>query len=396
MKVKQVYVGGWLNKTSLHLSEIYDFFLDRYDNPGLKDSKMDKLRANLDLNEVKFCFDGLECLEVTTKGGVDFEVFEDGLVVLGRKRKDGSEKTLKADIDSLTNYYENHLSPALSELFSLGAPNPRELTDIKTSYPFFVVLDDAKMTDMKKLLTAFHQTEYFEVNTKTFDILRGDKLYIINSKGESMKHIQRFVEEQIFLREFKSRLHHYLNVHRSLWGKIDRARSRGELTGDEVEKFHSEIEADDHTITLVDARIKQMGTYLRTREMRAKNDATLKDFEEILLYRYESMEDTLEYMQGIWTMTRQHLAQAKERFGSIQNEMTNRSIEGLSVIMAIGVIATTVQLVNEIPDLEGITPRTVIIFAILASLVIGIIKLMSIASRRRKYTVAAERSKKLG
>ena len=48
------------------------------------------------------------------------KLFEDGLIVLNSQNV--SEDTLFADLDHLTDYYENRLTPAINYLFSLGAP----------------------------------------------------------------------------------------------------------------------------------------------------------------------------------------------------------------------------------------------------------------------------------
>jgi len=52
------------------------------------------------------------------------------------------EYSLFTDIDALAEYYEKKLSPAISYLFSLGAPIPKELANIETVYPYFIVLNN--------------------------------------------------------------------------------------------------------------------------------------------------------------------------------------------------------------------------------------------------------------
>jgi len=64
---------------------------------------------------------------------------------------------IKNVINSLREYYENKLSPALGYLFSLGAPVPKELADIKTIYPYFVVLEKASKNEIDRLLATFKE-----------------------------------------------------------------------------------------------------------------------------------------------------------------------------------------------------------------------------------------------
>jgi hypothetical protein len=354
--------------------------------PGLDNAQLATLRDALNLRSAQFRYHDLECLEVAADGGINFKVFEDGLVVLNHNHSTATD--LGILFQTLTEYYEQRLSPALSYLFSLGAPNPRELTNIQTSYPFFIVLNHSTTDDMQQILSDFQQTPYFEVNNEHFDIMRGDQLYIINNKSERLDDIEWFIEEQIFLREFKGRLHHYLNLHRTLWEKIDTARGTGKLSGKQIARFGSEIAADDKTITLVDTRIQQMGVYLKTRENIAKHHHAFQDFEQILEHRYETMADTLKYMEGVWAMTRRYVASAKEQFSSIQAEMTNKSIEGLTVITSIGVGGTIVGIITSAPpDFEELQISSIFYVIGLAALGFSMTKILQWISARRKYSV---------
>jgi len=210
MQIQRVFVGGWFQRTRLHLSEIYDF-LKTGDSPlPLDKKKLQELRGTLDLAEVRIQIDYLEYILITTTDGVVIRIYEDGLIVLSTNH---AEK-LTVDIESLTSYYEKQLSPAFSYLFSLGAPVPKELANIKTVYPYFITLYGANEDDINGLFTEFEQENYYTVHHDDFSIYRGDKLYLINQNGVTDEAVARFIEEQIFVREFRGQLHRYLNLHR--------------------------------------------------------------------------------------------------------------------------------------------------------------------------------------
>lgn len=117
------------------------------------------------------------------------------------------------------------LSPAFSYIFSLGAPVPKELANIKTIYPYFVSAKKVTKKSAQTIFDEFKQEQYFTVKQKQFEIYRGDKLYIINQKSVTDDSVQRFIEEQIFLREFRGQMHRYLNLHRIIWEKIADVKS---------------------------------------------------------------------------------------------------------------------------------------------------------------------------
>src|SRR6185295_13282810 len=141
----------------------------------------------------------LDCIHVLTSSGIEVKIYEDGLIVLSK----ANTASIKKDVLDLTSYYEEKLSPGISYIFSLGAPVPKELANIKTIYPYFVVLHKAKRASIDNILSVFQEQEYIEVKEKEFEVYRGNKLYIINNISESIHNIEHFIEEQIFIREFK-------------------------------------------------------------------------------------------------------------------------------------------------------------------------------------------------
>lgn len=384
MKISNVYIGGWFQRTMLQLSEIYDFIRDCDVKLKLDKKKLATLRSNLDIEELKYDVAGEEYLYFTTKPGISVKIFEDGLIVLNSGMV--TEETLFEDIAKVQDYYENRLSPAINYLFSLGAPVPKELAGIQNVYPYFVVCNKASEVDMKKLFdrTAENQ-KYYEFRNPKYDVIRGDKYYFINNKTRSNDEIERYIEEQIFIREFKGALHRYLNIHRIIWEKIDEVKEHASVRGKDIIRFTTKLEGYAKTINLIDGRIKQMGTYLPTREKIAKSDADLMEFLSISGYRYETLHDTLEYIKYLWDMTQNYVNSALEQFESLKADVTSKSVDSLTIVTSMSAGAALLGLFTEAEP--EFTTFGFVYFFILALLGWGSQKLLSYLSNKRRYDV---------
>lgn len=382
MKINQIYVGSWFQRTKLHLSEIYDFLNTGKSPLNFDKKKLKKLKENLDIIEIKNIQDDFEYIFVTTKKDLSFKIYEDGLIVLGVKHKNN----IKKEISEITSYYENELSSALKYIFSLGAPLPKELANIKNVYPYFIVLDRANEEYIENLLIDFNEEKKFEIKEKTFDIYRGDMLYIINSKGESLENIEKFVGEQIFIREFKSQMHRYLNLHRVIWESIASVKERGSIKGSDIKEFKNKIEGYEKSISMIDTRINQMGVYINTRGKIIKNDKEMDKFIDILEFKYETLDNTLKYVKEIWGMTKRYVSSALNVFSDLQSKATNNSIKNLTVVTSMGVGATLIGLFTK-TTLPQFSYVGILYFATLALIGWGVNKIMNILALRKNYSI---------
>lgn len=383
MKIKSVYIGGWFQRTMLQLSEIYDFLRKAETHLDLSHKKLVDLRDNLEIGQVEYGVSGEEYLYFTTGQDIAVKIFEDGLIVL--KKQTVSEETLLMDVKKVQEYYENRLSPALNYLFSLGAPVPKELAGIKNIYPYFVVCDKATDAQISALLAKTEGEKYFEFKNDKYNVQRGDKYYFINNKTAKESNIERYIEEQIFIREFKGQLHRYLNIHRIIWEKIDQVKERSKVKGEDIVKFTTKLEAYAKTINLIDGRIRQMSTYLPTREKIAKQDNDLTEFLEISGYRYETLRDTLSYIQYLWDMTKNYVVAAQKQFEGVKSEITSKSVKNLTIVTSMSAGASIIALfTNSEPEF---TSFGFIYFFVLAIIGWGSDKLLSRISRHQKYDV---------
>lgn len=383
MKISNVYIGGWFQRTMLQLSEIYDFLRDCKTQLKLDQEKLSELRKNLEIGKIDYGISGEEYVEFTTAQSIRVKIFEDGLIILNNQNV--SENTLFADIDHVQDYYENRLSKALNYLFSLGAPVPKELANIENVYPYFIVCDNATDENITDLLSRTEKQKYFEFTNEKYNVVRGDKYYFINNKKQSSDKIERYIEEQVFIREFKGQLHRYLNIHRTIWEKIDTVKENINVKGSEIVSFTTKLEGYAKTINLIDGRIAQMSTYISTREKIAKNDKELEEFLAISGYRYETLKNTLDYIKSLWNMTKNYVTSAQKLFDGIKQDVTSSSVNSLTIVTSMSAGASIIGLLTE--TAPEFTIFGVLYFFILAIIGWSSTKILGLISKNRKYEI---------
>lgn len=383
MKIQSVYIGGWFQRTMLQLSEVYDFIRNEESQLKLSKKKLAELHKDLDIGSVDYGVQGEEYVSFVTSEHLRIKIFEDGLIIVSSD--DVSEETLFTDVEKLKDYYENKLSAAINYLFSLGAPVPKELAHIENIYPYFVVCDNASRDEISELLAKTERQKYFEFDNKDYSVVRGDKYYFVNNKKKSLGNIERYIEEQVFIREFKGQLHRYLNLHRIIWEKIDNVKDRAKVKGSDVIMFSSKLESYAKTVTLIDGRIRQMSTYLPTRERIAKSDEDLVEFLAISGYRYETLRDTLEYIKDLWDMTKNYVVSAQKLFDGIKQDITSSSINSLTIVTSMSAGAAILDLFTE--SEPSFTSFGFIYFFILALIGWAATKVLRYVSEKRKYEI---------
>lgn len=385
MKIDGIYIGCWFQRTTLQLSEVYDFLKYNKSELSLNKKKLTEYWTNLRINKdigTTYQIDGLEYLTYTTTDGITIKIFEDGLITLNKS--DIMDLTMFKDIENLSQYYENNLSPAISYIFSLGAPIPKELANIKTVFPYFIVLNNAKSSDIDTLIAKTENQKYFEYTNDLYEVHRGDKYYFINCKNKNVK-VERYIEEQIFIREFKAQLHRYLNLHRIIWEKIDAVKEHAVITGRQIVECNTKIEGYAKTVNLIDGRINQMSTYIRTREKLAKSDDKLTEALDLIGYRYETLSNTLSYVKDLWKMTQNYVNSASSLFNNLKSDVTDKSISNLTIVTSMGVGASLIGLFTE--SEPSFSSFGVFYFFVLALIGYSVNKIMQFISNNRKYEI---------
>jgi len=349
--IDRISIGGWFQRTTLHLSEMYDLLKYAQSPLDLDPKKLQEYQSLVNPQNLQLHVGELDHITFNTTDGTVVTIYEDGLITLHTEKISG---VIQDEIARLTSFYEDNISPAFSYIFSLGAPVPKELANIKTIYPYFVVFDNKSTEEVESVFTELEEEIHYRVEKQDFDILRGDKLYVINNKKAPLTLVDEFIEEVIFTREFKGQMHRYLNLHRIIWEKIADVKERGSIKGKEVGKFKSRIEQYDKSINLIGARIDQMDAYIGTRSKVAKMHLSETEFIDIVGFRYETLSNTLKYVKHIWKMTENYVQSANKLFGDIQSEATSKSIESLTIVTSMGVGAALLDLFNTSrPEFNG-------------------------------------------
>ena len=80
-QIEKIYLGYWYQRTTLHLSEVFDFFRDVESPLELDKRKLQRLWDDLNIKSVEMKIGHFEYLEMTTKHGVRVIMYEDGLVL---------------------------------------------------------------------------------------------------------------------------------------------------------------------------------------------------------------------------------------------------------------------------------------------------------------------------
>jgi hypothetical protein len=128
-----------------------------------------------------------------------------------------------------------------------------------------------------------------------------------------------------------------------------------------------------------------MSTYLPTREKIAKSDKDLEEFLEISGYRYETLRDTLEYIDYLWDMTENYVAAAQKQFEGLKEDVTSKSVNSLTIVTSMSAGAAILALFTE--SEPEFTTFGFVYFFILAIVGWGSQRLLSYIGNHQKYDV---------
>lgn len=380
MQIQKIYIGGWFQRTTLHLTEIYDFLQYGKSSLGFDQGKLDEARKSLRLTRVSRENDLLEYILVNTEVGIVYRIYEDGLIVLEKPFA-----LLENDLKAIKEYYDATLSKALSLIFSKGAPVPKELANIKTLLPYIITATGGTSEEIETLFKDSSEQIYSIVATKQVKVYRSSGMILIhNLKDDALaRHI---IESQIFFREFKTQLHRYLAIHREIWEEIARIKERKAIQGTEIDALRNELSDYQKTITLIDARIQQMGSYIKTRQKITDLHTIDTYLKPLFQFKFETLQDTHEYIKHLWNMTKNYLASALEIVNELQAKSTKNTISSLQLITTLGVVAGIIGYLgrNELPNL---TVTGVMYFAILIALTWGMNMIVSSLYKKKRYQI---------
>ena len=331
-KYKITY-GGWYQRTTLHLSEIYDLFSHGKSSLNLAQEKISEFYNKFQFSSVSREAGYLEFVKVKVKNGIEIRYYEDGLYILEIESDNvGESKKL------LEQYYSETISPAIAYIFSLGAPTPKVLANIKTIHPVVVSVTVDNLNEFKIDEKCFGEI-YSTISSEDIIVHKTPQSIFIVSKPNNEKIVAELSEMQIFFREFKDQLEKYLNIHRKIWEEISDIKEKKLLKGSEIEPIRAKLDSYQKTISLINNRINQMGSYIRTRAGISKSSGVEAHLQKLFDFKFEVLTDTLDYIKEIWKMTSDYLSGTIANIVEIKNQATTRGIQSLQVITSIGVVS---------------------------------------------------------
>jgi len=330
-----VTFGGWYQRTTLHLSEVYDLLALGHSHLHLDINKLAKFHEDFGFTSVTRETGDFEYVKCLTKNNIELRYYEDGLYVLNL---DSHDVALAQKI--LRTFYEEKLAPALAYIFSLGAPTPKVLAAIKTVHPTVVsVVSSPSSRGVSRRLEGFNLGPvYSQITSPSLTVYKTPE-YIVIFSTSKFKHARELIEMQIFFREFKDQLHRYLNLHREVWEEISDIKERGSIAGSEVELLRSQLDAYQKTISLIKSRISQMQTYVRTRASISKSLEIESHLSTIFQYKFETLANTHSYIQEIWKMTQEYVDTAIAVLNEVKSQSTSNGINSLRLITTLGVLS---------------------------------------------------------
>lgn len=331
-KYKVTY-GGWYQRTTLHMSEVYSFFELGSSKLALSKEELKKLQANLHLASVSRESGYFEYVKAVTDSGIEIRYYEDGLYIL-----ETSTDNVPEAQKMLETYYESAFNPAISYIFSLGAPTPKVLANIKANHPVVVSIITDDKNDHSFDESIFGPV-YTKVSADNLTVYKTPGYILLCAPSASSVFVPQITEMQIFFREFKDQLEKYLMIHRTIWEEISAIKEAKEVKGKDVEAIRGKLDSYQKTINLISNRINQMGSYVNTRSSIAKRLEVDKHLVDIFEYKFETLTDTLSYIKEIWKMTGDYLSSAIGNLIEIKNQSTSNNLKSLQTITSIGVIS---------------------------------------------------------
>ena len=382
MRIQKIYIGGWFQRTTLHMSEVWDFLKYGKSQLDFPPEELAGAREVLAVSEVVRESGPLEYLAVKTSVGINYRIYEDGLIVLEK-----DFVSLKSDFKEIKEYYESKLSKSLSLIFSKGAPVPKELANIKTILPYILNVADAERGDVEQLFKDFSEDIYSVLSTQNVEVYRAAGIILINNlRDENLA--REVIESQIFFRDFKSQLHRYLNIHRIIWEKIDQIKERGAIKGTEIDALRNELSLYQKTINLIGARIEQMDVYVHTRSKITDTRKIDEYLQPLFQFKFETLLDTQEYMKQMWVMTQSYLDSTLELFNDLQAKSTKNTISSLQLITTVGVVAAILGYLG-----KDALPKFTVIGLVYFSLLLAMTYIINFAVSRlyknKKYRIKA-------
>jgi len=375
-----VSFGGWYQRTTLHLSEVFDFLSFGSSKLDLDKGELERLRRKVGMTDISRESGYLEYVSGRTEDGILMRYYEDGLYILESEVNDIS--SVNDEKMKLEEYWNSSLNPALSFIFSLGAPTPKVLANIRTVHP--TVISGISSDPARFSPDGSFGPVYSRIVSDGISVVKTPLHIFVMTSARSASSARPVIENLVFFREFKDHLEKYLNIHRSIWEEISDIKEKKNISGKDVDEIRGKLDGYQKTIGLISNRINQMGAYVRTRSAIAKGMSVEAYLSEFFQFKFETLVDTLDYIKEIWKMTSEYLNSSIQNLQEIKNQSAARGIQSLQLITSLGVVSGIIGYLS-----KNEVPKVTFIGAFYFSLVIFIAwslnRVISHIYRRKKY-----------
>lgn len=376
-RVTKISFGGWYQRTTLHLTEVYEFLSKGKSRLELSDSKLKVFHDKLNLKSVTRETGYLEYIKAITKQGIKIRYYEDGLYIL-----EVESDNIDSSVKLVKEYFEKFLNPAINYIFSLGAPTPKILSNIKDEHP--IVISRLDREHSKFNVPSKYGEVYNKTSSMDISVYKTPGYIFIIGMPNKKESIDVIIEMQVFFREFKDQLHKYLNIHRKVWEDISLIKEKKFIRGKEVEIYRSKLESYKKTIDLINHRINQMPVYAHTRASVSKKLNIEKHLVELFQYKFEDLFNSLAYIKEIWDMTKDYVNSAIAVIVEINNKTAVSGIRSIQILASIGVFTGIVGYLTR-DTLPAFTEVGIFYFLFLVGVIFLIDRVIKKYANNKKY-----------
>jgi hypothetical protein len=330
MNIKGIYLGTWFQRTSLHLREIHRFLQHQKSIERLDPKKIQLLWRDLKVKKVALHGEGpFEFLEAFF-GTIRMTMTEDGIILLSTP----PQQTIKKTITTLETFYLERFGPALSYLFSLGAPLPRELMNVKAVYPILLVGSGVTPNSVNAIFRGVADPLLSHVSTPNIETYLGEKLHLLNlrqSKKWNRHRIEETMRHMVFAREFERQLEEDVHLHRDMWDRISAIRESKEMRYRDFPAIRYHLLDFLKTLSFVKARLAQMDDIVTSR-LQLMDPALHAGLLRLGPYEFENLQANQRYVYHLWEMTAEYVNDTLRLLSSLFEENTQRELSALKLI----------------------------------------------------------------
>lgn len=353
MKIEKIYIGTWFQRTNLHLREFFHFLETGKSKLNLEQDKLTSFHKKLNPKKVRWkereIFDSVDA----QFNDIEMLFFEDGLVLF---KKD--YQNLKKDFQALKGFYEKKFSPAVSYLYSLGAPLPKRLAETELILPYIIVVSEAKEEEVKELFSEVKDSLQSAVKALEMSLYYGNKVFLLNIKEPQRENllIEEIIKYFIFFREFSAQLNGYLRAHRDIWEEVSEIRAKPVLRFRNFPEIRNSLMEIKQTLSFVEARLAQMENFMSIRQARAKEKGLEEMLRSLSTYQFDTLANAHRYMTSLWKMTQDYANSTFDLLSMFYQENVQREVDALKLVTIISLMATFFR-VSSMTDYNLLHPQ---------------------------------------